>query len=725
MTNQLPKQISHIPEEIKVSTRNGTKTIKRKAKAPYNFVELPGKIVEAEPLPHGDRYYDHEEDQSQPNKIKRYTGRIKCTVTPESQIYIRCGWNPEDFAKYSESSFKDLSEVLKQTRPNFFHYPADLSPIIPGSSLRGMLRSLIEIISFGKINLVSNQRLAFRAVADSQTSLGKEYRKYFANQPQDNPDYEIQAGYILQQASKWKIRPASPINQLPFDREKKDLHVLSNLEIWQGLNNVYKMEHIDAVFIKTGDIPKKEKNFVFGLPVNNDSSDILIPEKMLQEYKEQITEEQKNLTGQNGVLENMRPVFYLLNKENELVFLGHTMMFRLPYDLSPLEFIPYWLKDESKTDIAEAIFGYVEDKHPKEKARAGRVFFTDATTESIIQYAETRPILLSSPKPTTFQHYLVQDDVDPKNLKHYASIPPTKEKAGDTAIRGHKLYWHKEQVVDQSQDTNSNTQTSLIKPISPNLDTVFSFDIHFENLSQVELGALLWVLSIGGDKAKEFDIGKAGEDYRLSLGMGKPLGMGAVKIDPTLYISDCHTRYSSLFNTENNQWTVSESQASISQQKEYLQSFEKYVFDVKTGIAESDHPKGRRAEKLQEVPRIEMLLAMLRWNSSMPKSEETSYMTITPNQYQNRPVLPTPLQIAEIPDNRRLASESSSNPKFTTNPTLKPVPKSNSLEIKEKSETHKVEKPIKKGDKNPRKEPPSSNSRNAAMARPPKPPKGK
>ena len=174
----------------------------------------------------------------------------------------------------------------------------------------------------------------------------------------------------------------------------------------------------------------------------------------------------------------------------------------------------------------------------------------------------------------------------------------------------------------------------------------------------------------------------------------------------------------------NNQWTVGESQASISQQKEYLQAFEKYILDEKTGIAESDHPKDRSAENLKEVPRIEMLLAMLR-SDSMLNTDETSYMTITPNQYQNRPILPTPLQIAEIPVNRRSVSESDSSSKSKSNPTPKPVPKSNSSGIKEKPKIQQIEKPIKKGDKNPRKEPPSSNSGNVATARPPKPPKGK
>ena len=53
----------------------------------------------------------------------------------------------------------------------------------------------------------------------------------------------------------------------------------------------------------------------------------------------------------------------------------------------------------------------------------------------------------------------------------------------------------------------------------------FSFDIRFENLSTVELGAVLWVLRIAAD-----------ERYRLKLGMGKPLGLGAVHILSLIHI---------------------------------------------------------------------------------------------------------------------------------------------------------------------------------------------
>lgn len=61
------------------------------------------------------------------------------------------------------------------------------------------------------------------------------------------------------------------------------------------------------------------------------------------------------------------------------------------------------------------------------------------------------PSILASPKPTTFQHYLVQTSDEKPELKHYASQPNQ-----DTVIRGHKLYWHKINIGNHLyQVTNS------------------------------------------------------------------------------------------------------------------------------------------------------------------------------------------------------------------------------------------------------------------------------
>lgn len=63
----------------------------------------------------------------------------------------------------------------------------------------------------------------------------------------------------------------------------------------------------------------------------------------------------------------------------------------------------------------------------------------------------------------------------------------------------------------------------------------FLFQIQFENLSNEELGALLWVLDVAKDTG-----------YRLKLGMGKPYGLGAIKITSTLHLQDHIQRYQGL-----------------------------------------------------------------------------------------------------------------------------------------------------------------------------------
>ena len=159
-----------------------------------------------------------------------------------------------------------------------------------------------------------------------------------------------------------------------------------------------------------------------------------------------------------------------------------------------------------------------------------------------------------------------------------------------------------------------------------------SYTIQFENLSDVELGAILWILDVAAD-----------ENYRLSLGMGKPLGMGAVKLTHEVYFSDRQLRYQKLF--DQNDWQMSEASDAEKQEK-CDRSFERYVLER---IGETDHPATGKAQFLRDVPRIKMLLTLLSW-SKLPDGSQTRYMTIEPNEYKARPVLPTPFQVMEESD---------------------------------------------------------------------------
>lgn len=705
-----PKHIDEVPND-------------RRAIAPYNFVQLPDRVVAAElPLLEGDRYH-----------LERKIGKFECTLTTESPLYIRCGLTNDEFKLGKEA--KDL--------PDFFYTNLNAkteNPVLPGSSLRGMLRTLIEIVSFGKIERVSgNQRLFFRAVAadPKKDSLAAEYQQYVLPK-------NIQAGYLQKDShgcQGWSIQPATKIKEATFawvresDISLPDFKKFNNTEYQpQYIDISYETVSIDhndrakRLFASNVNLPNTYPNNKGKLVTSGNmkqgyessprcnhsivfAKDESVPSfkidhTAIEHYRNGLTDFQKKSPFDKdwGVLQEKEdhPVFYYQEKNSNIVgFFGQSPNFRIPYSpqgnghaTTVLDFIPEDLRTLASIDIADAIFGWVKQESESQKLpanfdkqRAGRVFFTDASHHSNqngIWYEDNpvTPQILSEPKSSNFPHYLVQINADKSQLKHYASEPVKK-----TVIRGHKLYWHKgsnpdltpprqKKVIGVPQKV-SDTQTTQINPIKKGV--TFKFNIHFENLSEVELGALLWVLSLSSNKSQELGTGKQGEKYCFSLGMGKPLGMGAVKIDYELHLSDRTSRYSNLF--DGTKWKTGEEDQSQTDTKEQecVKAFEKYVLD---GISERDYPKERNREQLQhlkQLPRIEMLLAMLRCDKDkIPDEEQTRYMEL--EEFKQRKVLPTPLDVMNILDNRRFASvESQLTTKISNKSTLpKPQPKNTS-----------------------------------------------
>jgi hypothetical protein len=118
----------------------------------------------------------------------------------------------------------------------------------------------------------------------------------------------------------------------------------------------------------SGDMQHKHLEFVFS---NENLKEYQVNEEVIKRFHDddQITKWQEDAFPKNrpnqsrekdGHLRDGEPVFFLLNEDETAIrFLGRAQMFRLPYDLSPYDLIPDNLRDRSKTDIAEAIFGYV------------------------------------------------------------------------------------------------------------------------------------------------------------------------------------------------------------------------------------------------------------------------------------------------------------------------------------------------------------------------------
>jgi CRISPR-associated protein (TIGR03986 family) len=586
--------------------------------------------------------------------------------------YTRTALNPDFFARWNDDKPGMMRDNrARETYAQFFSLDNAQIPIIPGSSLRGMTRELIEIAGFGKSQWVNEDDLVFRAVGDP-SSVGIFYRSKFlgpnkATSPNvmhfDYPSPQIRGGYLRITSKGYVIQPAAPYNGETFihveytdvdkviktrpnsvydvfvapDARKTSsrgvrgsVNLKLDLAITSSLSDVPKSGLVKAKLVVSGHMRGGHAKHWHCAIYEPDSSAKLIPipERLWQLY----TQDWDRSKGRH-IENDYDPLFYLVNSKNELEFFGPTEMFRIPYGTSSLDFVPASNKARDNIDLAEAIFGYVTEEK-KAKGLAGRVFFTDAVCVANqkniwMQKTIITPKILGSPKPTTFQHYLVQDKKkhDPNaklQLAHYGT--PTPE---ETVIRGYKLYWHKHEdlavedfIENEMVQWESDTQHTQIKPVSEGIR--FSFRIYFENLTDVELGALLWVLDLP-------------EGYHHKIGMGKPLGLGSVSIVLKLIITNRSKRYSKLFNDDH--WNTGEdTDRSLA---EYKKCFENYVLKC------MNQTERGSAATLSQVSRIQMLLKILQWPG--PEKSLTNYMEIEPqnkkNEFRDRPVLPDPLNV--------------------------------------------------------------------------------
>jgi CRISPR-associated protein (TIGR03986 family) len=653
-------------------TRNG-----RTAHAPYNFVPLPEKAVTVDEseIPSHDTY-------------EHMTGYIECTLTIETPTYTRCAMNPEFFHQWADKADKiTQNDQAREEHAKFFHLDDAERPVIPGSSLRGMVRTLVEIAGYGKMQWVTNEQLVFRAVGDP-SSLGDFYRSRFLGPNKTNPpdmhfDYpsrRVRGGYLRITHNGYAIQPAkefegesfihveySDANPITHGRQGRQLvhdifvkparrktshrgrrggGVLKlDLAIAPQVSQQSRGGLQKAKLVESGHMRGRHAKHWHCAIYEPDSSAKLIP---IPDSVWELYVQDRELTRgipTRKIQHDGDPLFYLVDDQDQLVFFGPTVMFRVPYENSPSDWIPRSVKKETSIDLAEAIFGYIS-KEKSITSRSGRVYFGDAVCEQNqksvwLPERFVTPQILASPKPTSFQHYLVQDRSkghDPDDKRSLAHYDVSED---ETVIRGHKLYWHKhgdlatDDFVEGEQiNWSTDTQHTQIKPVRAGV--TLRFRIYFENLREWELGALLWVLTLPGEPGKA---------YRHKIGMGKPLGLGSVKISPSLRLSNRQSRYQRLFDGDH--WHAAESPNSGVER--FIKAFADYVLE------RMDPQERDEAQALKDLRRIRMLLKMM--ERPGPDSQKTEYMTDLREFSRERKVLPTPLKVTSAkPPDKQLES---------------------------------------------------------------------
>ncbi|SFW22776.1 TIGR03986 family CRISPR-associated RAMP protein [Nitrosovibrio sp. Nv17] len=621
----------------------------RPATAPYNFVPLPERIFDVADGIEVDGKQIKPWEMHDCFVAGTFSGHIDLTIETLTPLFVRGA-----VRKKRDGSWDDRDS---RRRPEPYMTP-DGRPAIPGSSLRGMVRTLVEILSFSKMQPISDAKPFFRTVADDR--IGRTYRSRMTVDGQ-----KPRGGILHLDGSGASIQPREvrrvqrdALTSIQFD--PRDPNYTPPWPPQHGRCWVRVMDASDvsdirlqdqqpvgtgwraATLVLTGNAPRKKREFVFLDPEGDGATPVRIPDSLLARFHDddQITSWQERAFPRDrpqragraaaGRLRQGEPVFFVLSEAEKsednpdgLVFFGRAGMFRFPYDRTPRDLVPASLR-ESPLDLAEAMFGKVSGG----EAIKGRVHFSDAVaTSGGPPWCEAVlvPHILSAPKPTTFQHYITQDGTKGRDqLTTYID-------RDHTTIRGHKLYWHRDDgsglaQIKEAQNHDGllrdlwsanpgDTQHTIIQPVKKGV--TLAGKIRFENLTPIELGALLHALDLPDGCAHR-------------LGMGKPLGLGSIRIGARLQLFDSFARYRS--------WHAAGLQASDG--NDFCDAFEKAILGhaQQHGEATLDGQEG-----LQKLARLDALFRLLEWEGR-PKNPSTAYMELA--RFRDRPVLPTPHAIA-------------------------------------------------------------------------------
>lgn len=546
-----------------------------KAKAPYNFISLNKNetFIESANLSIN-KYLTQEENY--------FTGYFDIEAYNKTAIFVRG-------TVYKDLNHQSYYHNQEGTKVRIDNYCPTGSLGVPGSTVRGMIRNLIEIVSFGKYGSFNDKDLYFRSFADDCRNLRDYYNKNMGSDVTG-----IKSGLVFKEGKGYKLIPNGSSRRVNrTDNETK-----------QYFTRISAGKYL----VHSGFINGKLYDLEITCPEQKQSA-VNIPVEDVNSYKNDNNRSKAAIDIlKEADSNNYVPCFYFI--DGDKVVFGHTRFFRLPYLYSISDSIYSELIDCEIKDLVNAMFGDTQ--------KSGKLFFEDLKMFEGVEGEVGVPKILSSPKPTSLQLYLEQDDNEIEHLNHYDT--------NGAIIRGNKLYWHKSDSQNWKENQNQHQLISRIKSGNDKIHTIikpissgakFGGRIRFENLSSVELGALLFVLKL-----------KDGLCHKI--GMAKPLGLGSLEIKPSLHLSDRKMRYKELVT----EWGSVKSNNNDTLIIDLIQSFTDAVWNVVD--------KSQKGVDLWNHPRLKQLEHMLDWKNK-PSDSLTEYMNLA--EFKHRMVLPTPDEI--------------------------------------------------------------------------------
>lgn len=518
---------------------------------PYNFISVYGKC-------------------KKDNNIKEIvkdreliSGVIDCTLITKTSIFIPNTTNKnalniecedKEHKSYDFFSYEDLNKIS---------YKDVKEPVIPGSSIRGTIRAIYEALTNSCFSVIDDKRILSKRMPDASKPgiIKKENDKYVLydsekfmakykeckndpNKQFSKKDYSNGQKVLFKPGSKYikKTKKGKYIvigtvveDIIPYDTEKqhelkdyenfKEGYVLLGGEVW----NKHHFSIISAE-VNSKKVVSRMDN------LDNLKKVIAIYKDNIEKKNEELEKEFDDYERKISLLENGEidaiPVFYKkVGNEDGFIYLSPSCITREVYyntiekilkdmgDYNPCD-------DISKLCDACSLFGMVG-----QEANASRIRFTDGRYKSnengiyddIVTLKE-----LATPRISSTEFYMEsprKDLIIDAEIWTYdyaakwSGNRKIKIKGFEPKLRGRKFYWHHREGLTM-KNNKCNKMNVTIRPVKKGVK--FEFKVFFERITKDELNKLVWVLNLGDNSGKS--------NYCHKMGMGKPLGLGSVKI---------------------------------------------------------------------------------------------------------------------------------------------------------------------------------------------------
>lgn len=507
---------------------------------PYNFIPLSGKRSEAEG---GER---------------TYTGVISYSVLTKTPLFIpntsSANVFPAEEKEHKSYDFFTYMDLSGKTGPS-----EGALPVIPGSEMRGMLRSNYEILTNSCLSSVDDDvtlskrtNEVFRAGLMRRKQDGsfdlyeaedclvrtmgknclkddwREDREHFSRQCyiQDEIPEGTKVYFHKEKRLSKNGRPIKSLAKrisVSDNRGRESVGYMIKGEAGPDMKGRKHQKHCCHIFVLKA--PKQNRRG--GKKQDWPKTDISLKtlDLVLREYKNNeehpYTEYAKWYAAfKRGEGEEYFPVYYSFALEDHLM-LSPACITREIYRTKLKALLGSYRTCEDKDHLCPAcsLFGAIG----KSFSVASRVRFSDLTCRSLsakdcfMEKVTLAP--LSSPKLNNMEFYLQRPSKDAVFWTYDYYIDKNGTVHPNTGcINGRKFYWHN--LNPDMKCCKAGTQNMTVRPVRKGI--FFDGKLYFQNLSKEELDQIIFLLNTG----EEGDISGKGHGYKL--GGAKPLGLGSV-----------------------------------------------------------------------------------------------------------------------------------------------------------------------------------------------------